>query len=272
MTLTVKQVIELMQSDEIIENSVDLLEFGDPDMAVRGIATAFKATQETIEEAVRLGANLLITHESVFYTHRENPEQPLGGTVMQEKRRFIDDKGIAIYRNHDHIHRYRPDGIMRGLLQRLEWEERVSEELAYAAIVELPETFRLQDAVSHVKKQLGIEYVRVVGDLNKICRRAGILVGYRGGGSLAIPFMEEHRLDLLIIGEGQEWETPEYVRDAARLGHDKALLALGHAESEDAGMEWLASRLRKQLKDLTGNGEPGIPVHFIPAKPLFRFY
>jgi hypothetical protein len=94
------------------------------------------------------------------------------------------------------------------------------------------------------------------------CKRVGVLVGYRGGGESVLPLFEKENLDLVIYGEGPEWETPEYVRDAVRQGRKKALIVLGHAESEMPGMEYFARELQEKF--------PSIPVHFLPEKSVFR--
>ena len=51
-------------------------------------------------------------------------------------------------------------------------------------------------------------------------------------------------VDLLVIGETQEWETVEYVRDAVTQGRHKALVLFGHEISEEPGMEQCAQELR----------------------------
>ena len=92
--------------------------------------------------------------------------------------------------------------------------------------------------------------------------RSGLLAGYRGNGATAIPLFEQEQLDLIIAGEGPEWETPEYVKDAVHQGKRRALILLGHAESEEPGMEALAEQMRAEF--------PSIPVHFIPAVRTFE--
>jgi len=67
---------------------------------------------------------------------------------------------------------------------------------------------------------------------------------------------------LLIIGEAPEWETIEYMRDASQLGQPKALIILGHAISEEAGMEYCARWMKSFIKDL--------PIHFIEAGDPFN--
>jgi putative NIF3 family GTP cyclohydrolase 1 type 2 len=94
------------------------------------------------------------------------------------------------------------------------------------------------------------------------CKRAGILVGYRGSGDTVIPIVEKENLDIVIYGEGPEWETPEYMRDAVYQGKHKALVVLGHRESEADSMEYLAKELQEKF--------PGVPVKFIGETPVFK--
>ncbi|MDF2725587.1 MAG: hypothetical protein K0Q59_5264, partial [Paenibacillus sp.] len=57
-------------------------------------------------------------------------------------------------------------------------------------------------------------------------------------------------IDLLIVGETNEWETNEYVRDAADMGFAKALIITGHQKSEEAGMITVLEMLREAFPDL----------------------
>ncbi|MEX1028681.1 MAG: Nif3-like dinuclear metal center hexameric protein [Paenibacillaceae bacterium] len=255
--------VEPLQPLESLHNRADTLKFGTPDTAVKGIVVTFMATIHVIEQAISLGANLIITHEGTFYSHHDVFERSLDqDTIYQAKKRLIEESGMAIYRCHDDIHKYRPDGITEGLVDILGWQAYVTEQLDAATLISLPETMTGVQIVEHVKKQLSISYLRTAGNLSLALNRIGLLAGYRGGGSLSIPLFEQNQLDLIIYGEGPEWETPEYVRDAAYLGKQKSLIVLGHAESEQPGMKLLAERLDHRL--------PGIPVYFIPVEPIFQ--
>jgi putative NIF3 family GTP cyclohydrolase 1 type 2 len=245
-----------------IPNVVDRLISGNPLSDVTGIVVAFMPTRRVLEKAWVLGANMVIAHEGAFYRHYDKRDSFFDDeTVHSAKKRFIDYSGIAIYRFHDGIHRYRPDGIMEGVLHELGWQEYAVEHLPAATVVNVPDC-TVGGVAEHVKGRLGLASIRAVGDLSMPCKRIGLLVGNRGGGEHAIPLFERHGLDLLIYGEGPEWETPEYVRDAVDIGQRKALLVLGHLESEQPGMKLLADRL--------GALFPSVPVHFCPVEPVFR--
>src|SRR5580692_8112705 len=48
-------------------NSADNFLAGDPDVAVKGIATTAMATMDVLKQAAKSGLNLIITYEGVYY-------------------------------------------------------------------------------------------------------------------------------------------------------------------------------------------------------------
>lgn len=262
MNISIQDVLDALTNPvPKLEQTVDKLEYGNSNSTVKGVAVTFLATQEIIEAARDLGANLIISHEGIFFSHWDKREMLKEDPVYKNKLQTIEESGMAVFRFHDYIHKYRPDGITAGLIQALCWQDNeVVNQPAYS-VLEVPE-MTVREAIEHVKKRLGIQYVRFIGNLDMSCKRIGILVGYRGGSELTIPLFEKEQLDLVICGEGPEWETPEYVRDAVYQGRHKALVVLGHAESEAVAMKYLADCLQGKF--------PSIPVHFIPSKPVFH--
>ncbi|MBD3919618.1 Nif3-like dinuclear metal center hexameric protein [Paenibacillus sp. PR3] len=261
MGITIQTVIDLMVKQPI-PNTVDGLLTGSPDDQVEAIAVAFMPSQYVIEEAIAQGANLLITHEGPHYAHRDPVEVLKQDPVFVDKNERIRQSGLAIYRNHDSVHRVQPDLITAALIEQLTWSKDVADVRENASIVALPAALTLGEIVQNVKEKLGIGFVRVVGDPSTLCQRVGLSVGYRGSASVMLPLTEPEPLDLFIIGEGMEWELPAYVTDAMQQGKRKALIVLGHAESEVPGMKLLADQLRSALG--------GVPVYFICEKPLFQ--
>ncbi|MBS4194132.1 Nif3-like dinuclear metal center hexameric protein [Lederbergia citri] len=262
MKVTIQNVLDkLMEPVPELARTVDILLTGNKETLVKGIATTFLATHDVIQQAIDLGVNLLITHEGLYYSHLDRTGKWTSDPVFLEKKRLIEQSEIAIFRFHDYIHMYEPDGITSGLIQRLNWETYIEKDYKAASILALPK-MPLKEIVSYVKDKLQIPYVRVAGDLSLGCKRVGISVGYRGGNENSIPLFHQDKIDLLISGEGPEWETPEYVRDAVQQGLKKALIFLGHAESEKAGMEYIAQKIQTLF--------PSIPVHFIEEKPVFE--
>jgi putative NIF3 family GTP cyclohydrolase 1 type 2 len=75
--------------------------------------------------------------------------------------------------------------------------------------------------------------------------------------------MNEENLDVIICGEITEWTLSAYVRDAAALGFNKAIIIVGHERSEEPGMKDLADRLQPLLA--------GIPVCFSDSGEPFVY-
>ena len=260
--MTIQQVIDVIMAaipGAPLKDTVDTYKAGDPTRPVSGIVTTFLATCRVIERAAELGANLIITHEPTFYNHRDEVEWLQGDPVYQAKRGLLDDNGIAVWRFHDHWHMHRPDGILTGVVRALGWEEYAAADKAN--LFSVP-AMRVLDLVAILKEKLYIDMVRLVGDPDMICRQVALLEG-AFTGQTQISALAQEDVDVVICGEVREWESCEYARDALHLGQRKALLAIGHANSEEAGMAWLVDWLRPRL--------PGVEITHVPALDPFRF-
>jgi putative NIF3 family GTP cyclohydrolase 1 type 2 len=75
--------------------------------------------------------------------------------------------------------------------------------------------------------------------------------------------MHSHDLDVIVAGEILEWTLCAYVRDAAQLGLNKALIVAGHNRTEEAGMKHLPGWLSTVL--------PGLPVFFVEAGDPYHY-
>ncbi|MBC7235841.1 MAG: Nif3-like dinuclear metal center hexameric protein [Chloroflexi bacterium] len=240
-------------------DTVDTIKVGDPAQEVSGIVTTFLATHDVIRQTIARGANLIITHEPTFYNHRDEVDWLADDPVYEAKRRLLEEQGIAVWRLHDSWHMRRPDGIMTGVLRQLEWAEYALPELP--GLCEIP-PISLDALVAWFKAKMGICNLRLIGDGEMICRRVGLAIG-ASGGRRHITALGQAKLDVLAVGELHEWETAEYVRDAQAQGRRQALVVLGHAASEEAGMGYLAEWLAERL--------PEVEIVHIPAGDAFRY-
>jgi len=257
---TARQLVERIKENVQCEwsaSTVDTFKAGDPDTAVSGIATTFMASLDVLQRAAASGKNFVITHEPTFYNHFEKTDAIEGDKVLAEKRAFIEKHGMVVWRFHDHWHRRQPDGISQGMARQLGWEKYRSPD--DPALYELPET-TLRGLAEKLKDQLGASVVRVVGKPKMKVRVAALLPG--AGGSVGqIRMLQRDDVEVVLAGETPEWETVEYVRDAVTAGKAKALVLLGHANSEEAGMENCAAWLKGFIAE--------VPVEFIRAGDPF---
>ena len=259
---TIQDVINLIM-EEIPgapwEPTVDTVKSGDVTQPVRAVLTTFLATQRTIDYAARHGVNLIITHEPTYYNHLDETSWLENNPVYQKKRKTLEDNGIVVWRFHDYWHAHEPDGVATGVLKRLGWE-------AYAQpdqpqICQIP-SVPLGELSLFMKDRFGAQRIRVMGSAGMPCSRVGLLVG-AVGGQRQIEMLSE--VDVLVVGEVREWETTEYVRDANWQGDKQVgLIVIGHALSEEPGMEWLAEWLTPRLPGIiVVHQECGDPFYFV---------
>ncbi|WP_254639526.1 Nif3-like dinuclear metal center hexameric protein [Cohnella sp. GbtcB17] len=250
MTVTVRQALDiLITSVGKLEDTVDTLKSGDLDEEVQGIAVAFTATFDVIRRAIESGANLIITHEPTYFNHLDETDWLSGDPVYERKRELIASSGIAIFRLHDYIHEYKPDGIVDGMLKALGWEAYADSDDPTRLTLPNGDVCTVRAIAEEAKRKLGIDSVLVAGDPELPVARFAFAVGAPGGRA-QMAYLKERDIDLLIAGETNEWETNEYVRDAADMGLNKALIVLGHQKSEEAGMLTVVKLLRGAFPDV----------------------
>ncbi len=259
--LTIQQVIDLIIKDipgAPFKETVDTIKSGSADNKVTGIVTTMFATINVIKEAVKLNANFIIAHEPTFYNHTDDKKWTGENKVVSEKDALLAKHNITVWRFHDYIHSFKPDGVFCGVTKKAGWENftKPGEQTFIIPAASL------KNIAEHMKKSLSIDHVRVIGDLNKSCKKITLIPG-SGGGQMQIKFAEKDSPDVLIVGEVHEWETAEYVRDARLLGHDISLIILGHAVSEEPGMWWFADWLQPKMS--------GIKVTHIASQSPFTW-
>ena len=260
--ITAREIVDRIKRQvgcEWSEPTVDTFKAGDPDAPVSGVATTFLATLDVLERAAAAGRNFVITHEPTFYNHRDDTSALAGDPILAAKRAFIEERGLVVWRFHDHWHRRRPDGIVEGMVDALGWRpyRREGEDCCF----DLPET-TVRELAADVAAKLGSGALRVVGDPDMACTRVGLAVG-APPSIVQMRHLRRDDAEVLVTGETREWETVEYVRDAVATGRRKALLLAGHAASEEAGMRFMARWLAAFVAE--------VPIDFLPAGDPFTF-
>ncbi len=231
--------------------TVDTFKTGDPRSEIKGIAVCMFADMTTLQRAVEMDCNFIITHEPIFYSHLDKTESLTEDAVYKAKRKFIEDNKLTVFRFHDHIHSTSPDGIYEGMLNKLGWRKyAVDNSPLY---FEMPKS-NLSDFAESLKEKLDLESVRLVGNPEMEFTKVGLAVG-APGGQRHIQMLRQNNVEVMVAGEATEWETYSYVNDAAAQGKNKAVLFLGHVKSEEAGMEYCAEWLQGFVKNT--------PIHFI---------
>jgi len=176
--------------------------------------------------------------EDFFMTSRDR-------LAEMEDREFVESEIKDFLKNHEGLR----------LLNNKRKEEAITKKVDADEPLEL-----LQELINHLKSSLGISHMRVIGDLSQSCQLIGLMPG-GSNGQMQMSLIEREKPDVLIVGEVNEWETAEYVRDARLLGSKTALIILDHSVSEEPGMQWLVEWLHPKV--------PGLPITHIASGDPF---
>ncbi len=259
---TAAQVIETIikkTGSAQIPNTVDVIKEGDPETRVTGIVTTMFATMEVLRKAVEMKCNLIVVHEPLYYNHRDETQQFVKDPVFLEKKKFINDHKLVIWRFHDYIHSARPDGIILGMVEKLGWKNYVNKGDFTRFII--PET-NLSALLQRLKAIFPKNAFYVIGKPDMKITQIKLSPGAPGSQSHIASLNSD--IDVLIAGEAPQWETYEYARDAVAQGRKKAVIFLGHISSEEAGMDFCAGWFRDFIRD--------IPIIFVESTPSYWSY
>lgn len=239
--------------------TVDTIKIGSRDTVVTGIVTTMFPSIEIIKKAVELKANLIIPHEPTFYSGQDETDYLQNDPVFRGKYDLLAKHRLTIWRNHDYVHRMQDDGVRIGVVEELGWKDYY---IPGSPILQIPST-NLNTVIDQIKTRMKVPAMRYVGDLNQPVSKVLLLPG-AVGGKTQITRIQEHRPDVLICGESNEWETPEYVKTANELGMKLSMVEIGHSASEEGGSEFVKNWLQTHV--------PGVPVYHIPSGNSLSVY
>lgn len=156
-----------------------------------------------------------------------------------------------------------PDGIFEGKLHKLGWESYFVGQKGRFRCFELPQT-TVRELAKFFKDTFGLNGVRVIGNLDSPCSKIAF-AGHIYTDIQDSKFTELlDEMDVIIPGELIDWTTASYARDAAQLGKNKAILQIGHFNSEEPGMEYMPVWLKPLI-------DPNIPIQFVPAGDPYQY-
>jgi putative NIF3 family GTP cyclohydrolase 1 type 2 len=264
-TLTAGEIIGRIKANVGIpwrEKTVDNIIAGSAETPVKGIATVMMATLEMVRRAAAAGKNMVVTHESTFFSHQDITAPYVNDATYLYKLDFLKKNDMVVLHFHDHWHGHRPDGINAGMAMQLGWEKNADAQ--NPRIYSFPAT-PLSKFAADMQKRLGAHTMRVVGDPNLPVRKVMTFWGSFGAngseGAFTSMTFARPEIDVLICGEAREWELVEYAQDSIGAGQKKALVVLGHVVSEQFGMKYCAEWLRSFV--------PEIPVEFLQMEDPF---
>ncbi|GIX08130.1 MAG: hypothetical protein KatS3mg115_2533 [Candidatus Poribacteria bacterium] len=240
------------------ENTVDTWKAGDPNAPVRGIGVMWMPYWSDLKRAAGDGCNLIVTHEPVYYNHRDQDE-----TIFQRllaarnKREWIAAQGLVILRCHDLWDQLPRVGIPDSWGETLGLGQPIAGKGWFRVYNVAGETAgslarRLAERVA----PLGQEAVQLIGEPSWPVSRLAI-----GTGAITPlwTFLNEWEADCAVCTDDgfSYWRDGAYALDAGI-----PVIVVNHTTSEVPGISRLAQQLREAF--------PETPVREYPQRPPYR--
>ncbi len=241
---------------------------GSMDWNVYTIYVALDATDEVLEHAMAVGADLIITHHPVIFGERD---RVTGEDFVGRKLLTMAEHKIACYAMHTNYDAYRMGALADRALGLKETEvlevlrdvpvppayvktvELLSEsgggeekrfEYGFGTVGNLEEPVSLYSYAKRVKECLGIASVKVFGNPHRNIRRIAVLPG---SGKSEIDVAVEKGADVLITGDIDHHSGI----DALQKGI--ALIDAGHYGIEHLFIEDMKHWLLRETAAMEGN-------------------
>lgn len=217
---------------------------GRRDKEVNTVYIALDATDDIIEEAVRLQADLLLTHHPLIFhkMDRVNTDDFIGRRVY---RLLSNDIAYyAMHTNFDVMGMADAAADELGLRHRqvlnVTYEDEISKE-GCGRYGRLPERMTLRDCAELVKKSFHVPDVRVYGNLDSVIEDAAIMPG--SGGSYLQDALQVGA-DVMITGDIDHHEAIDALAQGINM------IDAGHYGIEKLFIPYMEEFLKRELQGL----------------------
>ena len=251
MPLKVKDIVNIMEDYAPVKlkesyDNVGLM-VGDSSCEVTKILIALDCTLKVIEEAIKCGCNLIITHHPLLF---KKPNSITTDTLQGKKIIKLIKNNINLYSSHTNLDST-PNGINEIIMNVLGFNKGriletsvLNQEAGIGRIATLNEPSTLEELIHRVKLRLNIEAIRYCGDEAKTISKVAVI---NGSGEDYIAMAIKQGAECIITGD----TTYHYISDYNEDGI--AIIDAGHFETEWPAMKIVADIINNGVKLLGFN-------------------
>ncbi len=254
------------------DHTADTFKAGNPDVECTGITVTCFASVDVIKKSIELGNNLIICHEPLYFGDMELEGVDNDIDAVKEKKKLLDESGIVVWRDHDHLHgpggpgcpvHTEIDYIYYGIMKELGWDDYVEGEKTKPLFYNIPET-NVKDLSKFFIEKFGLTGVRIVGDQNAKVKKVFVCEHVNGRPNDGEAIMKASKADVMVPLEIVDWTLSAYVRDCSQLGIGKAIIEMGHFNTEELGMKYMAKWLPEKI-------DVDVSVDFVASGDSFSY-
>lgn len=217
---------------------------GRRDKEVQSVYIALDATDEAIEEAVRLGADLLLTHHPLIFRKlsRVNTDDFIGRRIYELIRNDISY--YAMHTNFDVMGMADAAADELALTDRrvlnVTYEDDISKE-GCGRVGKLERCMRVAELVELVKEKLHVPNVRLYGELEDIVEVAAVMPG---SGADYVRDALNAGADVMITGDIDHHEGIDAVAQGI------VMIDAGHYGIEKLFIPYMEEFMKRELPEL----------------------
>ena len=248
------EIISILQEQSPEEFACDWenvgLLVGDFEQEIKKIYIALDATEETIAEAIREKADLLVTHHPMIFK----------GLKKVNSRDFTGKRVIKLIENHISYYAMHTNFDVKGMAELAAQKMSLTEcqvldvtcqgeqgAEGIGRVGYLPEELSLEECINQVKAAFAVDMVKVFGALSQKVRKAAICPG---SGKSVISCALHAEAQVLITGDIDHHEGI----DAASQG--LAIIDAGHYGVEKLFIPYMVQYLKEHTEGIEIQGQP----------------
>lgn len=237
--------------------TVDGVIYGDPNLDTDRCLVAWMPGMDAFRAMVEKGIRLLVCHESIFFNHQDDRPRENESECMLKKR-FLDEHGITVLRNHDGWDRWPDIGIPSAWARFLDLPfPPAKDHYGFQRrhdITPVP----LGDFARRVAgrcAELGEWAVQVTGDLSTPVSRIGV-----GCGCIcSLDIYRDMGVDCAIVCD----DGSGYCHGIQRWKDEgRCVIRVNHCTSEDPGIRLLADYINQTI--------PGLKAEYLQQGACFQ--
>lgn len=233
----VSYVEELAPKALALEHDNTGWQVGDPQAPVEKVLVALDVSAQTVEEAVEMGAGLVVSHHPLIYRPLRSIrfDLPLGGVLTRLIR-----AGIGVYSAHTNLDAAE-EGVNTALAERLGLVDVAPlhpDVGGFGRVGRPPAPVAFGEYIGRVKAALGVPTVRIGGPVDRKVEKVALC---GGSGSDLWPKAAFAGADVFITGD-LKYHTAQDILNAGLNFIDP-----GHYASEKVILEPLAAYLSERI-------------------------
>ncbi len=244
------------------------LMIGDLDSDIERVLLCLDVTETVVDEAISTNANMIISHHPLIFSGIKSINTE-GGKGKIIKKLIKND--ISVYSAHTNMD-FTEEGVNYSLAKQLKLSEITNlreyktavpagkldiEGIEYGLgkVGHLEKEKTLEEFISHVKKQLNISVLRVIGSAKHAVSKVGVFCGSFDGDYSGII---KEKTDILVTGDIKHHTA----LDINELG--LCVIDAGHYATERIILPVLSEKLKQRFIDLevTISADESDPIKF----------